>query len=320
MPMLSLFTAALIAVSNTTTSSTTPMPTTAHDVIANEQDLFEADRQAILSMSGAFRVSFRFEETVAVQPNYQLADIYNEEATELVLVIEDTGERIALQHLLVVEGRDNQPMVVKHWRQVWQFEDQSLLNYIGNETWQRHAATSDEAAGRWTQSVFQTTDAPRYEAAGRWIHRGGQSTWESDVTWRPLPRRERYRYDYDIIECRNRHTITNNGWAHEQHNQKVLLDGNGRPSKVIAHEIGLNVYERIDEADVAIAAEYWAKHADRWQAIRESWSTLLAADRIQLKSMVDDQSLDTVVSAALEDHEAMKNLSTSLAAFIEQEK
>jgi len=35
------------------------------------------------------------------------------------------------------------------------------------------------------------------------------STWEPEVSWRPLPRRDgTTRDDYDVIEAVNRHTIT----------------------------------------------------------------------------------------------------------------
>ena len=198
-------------------------------------------------MAGAFRVSFRFEETVARMPGYTCAVPYEADATELVIVIEDRGERIALQHLLVVESG----FVVKHWRQVWTYEDGDVLAYCGHETWAHDEPDAAQRRGMWTQAVFQTTDAPRYEAAGRWVHLDGQSSWESDVTWRPLPRRERGRDDYHVIECRNRHTITPSGWVHEQDNRKVALDADGAPTHVVAHETGVNGYERIEMDAVA---------------------------------------------------------------------
>src|SRR3546814_951309 len=49
------------------------------------------------------------------------------------------------------------------------------------------------------------------------------ATWTSDLTARPLPRREyTKRDDYNVLIGINRHTITPNGWTHEQFNTKVL--------------------------------------------------------------------------------------------------
>src|SRR5262245_53838252 len=75
----------------------------------------DADRKAILAMAGKFNVHFHFAETLAFQPGYEITKPYNEDAHEMVVVAEDTPRRIALQHLLVVNGG----RVVHHWRQIW---------------------------------------------------------------------------------------------------------------------------------------------------------------------------------------------------------
>jgi hypothetical protein len=68
-------------------------------------------------------------------------------------------------------------------------------------------------------------DSPRYAARGRWQHAAGVSTWISDETWRPLPRREfSVRKDYDVLVGTNRHTITPTGWVQEENNVKLALD------------------------------------------------------------------------------------------------
>ena len=43
-----------------------------------------ADRAAILAMAGEFRVTFQFQETVAVAPGYELHEPYRSGATEFV--------------------------------------------------------------------------------------------------------------------------------------------------------------------------------------------------------------------------------------------
>ena len=275
------------------------------------------DRAAILTMAGAFRVTFQFEETVACTPGYHLADAYHEQATELVEVIADTGNRIELQHLLVVESG----FVVKHWRQVWTYEDASVLDYRGLNTWEHREVPAPARRGTWTQAVFQTTDAPRYEATGRWTHLDGQSTWESEVTWRPLPRRERERTDYHVIQCRNRHTITPDGWVHEQDNQKVALDDAGSPIRVVAHEAGLNRYDRVESDVVAPAIEYWEFYAEAWKDVRAAWQPILAQQRFTLCWRSNGERMDGLVDYAidLDDELARRDVLSRLMQFVVHE-
>ncbi|MDX1581616.1 MAG: DUF6607 family protein, partial [Alphaproteobacteria bacterium] len=63
---------------------------------------FEQDRQAILAMAGNFQVTFDFEETVPLAKGYALKDPKISKGHEIVRVIEDRGDRISLQHILVV--------------------------------------------------------------------------------------------------------------------------------------------------------------------------------------------------------------------------
>ena len=149
------------------------------------------------------------------------------EFTEYVYVIEDDEDFISLQHILVMfmsnEKQEIQgPFVIKHWRQDWKFENSRLIEYMGQDTWGARQFKKSEVEGTWTQAVFQVDDSPRYESFGRWEHEGGVSTWVSMKTWRPLPRREfSVRDDYDALVGTNRHTITPNGWVHEERNFKA---------------------------------------------------------------------------------------------------
>ncbi|MEO0587771.1 MAG: DUF6607 family protein, partial [Planctomycetota bacterium] len=183
---------------------------------------FEKDRKAILAMAGEYEVDFQFQETVTIVPGYELKDPYNSGATEFVEVVEDTGDRIVLQHILVMsdpKDAEAKPHVVKHWRQDWVYQDTTLIEYRGNRIFETVELSADEVAGTWSQAVYQVDDSPRYEAIGSWSHIGDRSSWASKETWRPLPRREHTkRDDYQVMVARNRHTITPTGWVHEQDN------------------------------------------------------------------------------------------------------
>jgi hypothetical protein len=236
-----------------------------------------ADRAAILAMAGVFRVRFHFEETVALEPGYAPHEPKISGATELVEVIEDRADFISLQHILVLEDPESgAPRVVKHWRQDWQYQPSQVLRYLGDQHWQPQPISAAQAQGAWSQTVFEVDDAPRYGALGRWRHADGETVWESDYAWRPLPRREyTTREDYQVMGAINRHLITPTGWAHEQINTKLVLDEKGQ-ARPRVREIGRNTYERVEDFDFSAGREYWRKTADYWAQVRRLYNTALA--------------------------------------------
>ena len=242
---------------------------------------FEKDRRAILAMAGPYRTSFDFLEVTGFNPGYTLDQPYQSWGTEYVYVVEDRGDFISLQHIMVMYFEDENfpgPMVMKHWRQDWQYEKTSNFEYVGNSTWQQKKLATDTVKGTWSQSVYQVDDSPRYESFGRWQHHANFSTWKSEETWRPLPRREfSVRDDYQVLTGYNRHTILHNGWIHEQENYKLVLDDAAKVATVpyLAKELGVNRYERIIDHDFTPGDRYWKDTGAYWQDVREKWSELL---------------------------------------------
>ena len=262
---------------------------------------YERDRAAILAMAGPYRTSFDFIETAGFVADYAPSAPYQSWGTEFVYVVADAGDFISLQHILVMrvvlpDGESSEPIVVKHWRQDWHFERRVQHNFIGHNTWQARTLSKAEAAGTWTQRVFQVDDSPRYQAHGEWRHTANHSSWESVQTWRPLPRREfSVRDDYQVLVGRNRHTITPSGWVQEEDNLKVRLDSatqSPTPSGVLAKEVGLARYERIENFDWSPGDEYWARTGSFWGDVRAAWESRFATQTtITLKSRVDNQPL-----------------------------
>ncbi len=78
-----------------------PIPVKATDVEAAK---FAADRANILTMAGTFKVKFDFQEQTAWQADYTPIASKVSGGHEVVRVIEDSGRRIVLQHILVVEA------------------------------------------------------------------------------------------------------------------------------------------------------------------------------------------------------------------------
>lgn len=242
-----------------------------------------ADRQAILAMAGEFDVDFAFDETVALVPGYERTAPKRSDADEVVLVIEDSGDRIVLQHLLIVGAGS----VIKHWRQDWIFEADQRLEFSDDQTWTRVDIPDDKSAGAWTQCVYGVADTPRYCGTGKWNHRYGNAIWTSDRTWRPLPRREyTTREDYNALNVENRHTITPEGWTHEQDNSKVVRE-NGHTQQVLVREFGFNNYKRNSSFDFAPAYEYWDRTATYWAKIRSTWQQQFDAGGVVVATDVD---------------------------------
>ncbi len=261
----------------------------------------ERDRRAILAMAGTFRATFDFLEVVGFRPGFSPDRPYQSWATEYVYVVRDEPRFVSLQHLLVMfmrgaDGKVEGPFVTKHWRQDWRYEATSILAYRGRNTWERERITPAQARGTWAQAVFQVDDSPRYESYGRWQHFGNVSTWQSATTWRPLPRREfSVRKDYDVLVGTNRHTITPTGWVQEEENLKVVLDERGRPidaQPVLAKEIGLNRYERIESFDDSAARRYRERTDAFWSEVREAWRDVAAEHaRFTLRAAPDQGQL-----------------------------
>ena len=257
--------------------------------IAAAADARSRDRKAILAMQGEYQVSFNFEETVALKSGYERRQDKTSDAFEVVILVEDTPDLIVLQHLLVSpEGGQ----VIKHWRQDWHYEARSRWEFSEDQTWRIRPLPADRIDGHWTQCVYEVSDAPRYCGTGRWNHRYGVSTWTSDRSWRPLPRREyTVRSDYNALNVENRHTITPGGWTHEQDNTKTRRDGENT-RQTLVREFGFNDYRLIQGFDFSPAYAYWERTADYWAAVRREWARRIAAQGgIALNTSVDGMQI-----------------------------
>ncbi len=241
------------------------------------ESAFERDRTAILAMAGDYKVTFDFTETVSFVDGYELKEPKLSGGHEVVRVIEDTGEFISLQHILVV-GRGEDKMPIKHWRQDWRYQPEEALVFIGGNAWAMRDVSDSEQSGAWSQTVYQVDDSPRYGGVGSWSHDGGVSEWTPSAEWRPLPRRDMTtRDDYHAVDAVNRHAITPFGWVHEQDNSKLILSGD--EPQVLVREVGVNTYRHDSDFQVEIAENYWDGSADYWAEVRAAWSALEQAGR-----------------------------------------
>lgn len=243
---------------------------------------FQADRASILAMAGNYKVTFDMRETTPWRSDYTPIDPKVSGGHESVRVIEDSGRRIVLQHLLVVKDDAGRVHVIKHWRQDWTYEPENVLTYAGKGRWNLETVPPAMRAGRWSQTVWQTDDSPRYGGWGQWTEEGGVRRWRCSWTWRPLARRDAVRNPpYDRYLAINRHSPSPTGWIHWQDNIKMGPEpgsnGNGKIVPFVQESV-LNTYAKAEDFDVAAADAYFTATKDYWAAIRTAWDDAVTRD------------------------------------------
>ena len=258
----------------------------------------ERDRNAIRAMAGTYRVTFDFLEVVPYGADSKPQAPYQSWGTEKIYVDIDTGDTISLVHILEMrivqkDGSISEPMVTKHWRQDWQYQPKYIVEYRGNDRWERRKLAAAESKGTWAQTVYQVDESPRYASVGRWQHSKSFSTWLSGETWRPLPRREwSIRDDYQVLIGTNRHTIERGGWVQEENNLKAVITESGDTDGYQAREYGVARYERIRDADFAAADEYYEQTRTFWSQVRNDWGDVFAKQgTVTLRGPVDKLGL-----------------------------
>lgn len=263
-----------------------------------------ADKNIIDKLCGCFDVEFKYAETFSPDKNYKYHD--REEisgGTELTLPVEISDRKIVMQHLLVITDS----IIIKHWREEWTFENPVIWKYQGDKVWTKQVLKPEEVKGKWTQTVWEVSDEPRYQGYSQWVNLDGRMIWQSTAD-APLPRREySVRDDYNILRRTNRLNITDSGYIHEQDNRKVVRK-NGT-DKLIAEEKGINSYKRLSDKECAAAKYYWEKNKVFWTKVRKTWDDYISTQTtIALKSQVNGKPLHSYLFS-LESDYANKKIS-----------
>lgn len=261
-------------------------------ISTSAQNKKKQDQKAIKDMCGCYEVTFNFAETFEYvdDSTYVPSPVKHDKAMEWVELLEDTDNKIVLQHLLIV-GPPQKQMIVKHWRQDWEFENTKLYQFDHDNKWNFVTLPNDQVKGQWTQRVFQVDDSPRYEGSSSWVHVDGKSYWEN-TSDAPLPRREEtLRSDYNVTGRTNRQEITPNGWIHDQDNKKILREDH-KDDVVIAEEKGHNTYVKVADSKCKTAQNYWKDNHKKWAHVRAKWDKVFARDTdLLLEEKVDNKVL-----------------------------
>jgi hypothetical protein len=258
----------------------------------NAQSKKSKDQNAIKEMCGCFEVTFNFSETF----NYSKDSTYKpskskiDKGLEWAGLVEDEKNKISIQHILQV-GNPAKPMIIKHWRQDWLFQNSHFYNFNGDNNWIFEQKEKKDVKKQWTQKVYQVDDSPRYEGSGTWVHVDGKSYWEN-ITTAPLPRREyTKRSDYNITLRGNRHEITKYGWVHDQDNSKVIREI-GKEDFVLANEKGYNTYVKVDDSRCKAASDWWKANNNKWQFVRNKWDEIFSRNtNLSLETKIDNMPL-----------------------------
>ena len=255
----------------------------------------ELDKKAIKGMCGCYEVGFNFAETFVFSEDstYKPSKVKYASALEFAQLVEENDDKVVIQHLLIVGGKDN-PMIIKHWRQDWIYENQDLYMFNADNKWDYTNFSKDKVKGQWTQKVYQVDDSPRYEGSSSWVHVDGQTYWEN-TTDAPLPRREyTKRSDYNVTVRTNRHEITKDGWVHDQDNSKVLREDGA--DVLLAREKGYNTYNRVDDSKCEAAIKWWQENKDYWANVRSVWDEVYSKNKdLELAAKVDGKRLYEVL-------------------------
>lgn len=242
------------------------------EVSENMASKKKMERELIKSLSGNYRVTFRFSETFSPKTEYEYYDRKFSAAKEIAHIIEETEDKISIQHFLFV----GKGMLIKHWRQDWIYENRELLTLVKGHEWKKTHLTPEQAKGTWTQKVYQVDDCPRYEGYGTWVHVDGRHFWQS-TTDSPLPRRElSVRNDYNVLKRHSHIEVFANGdWVLDQDNEKISRSVEKGEDTLICLEKGLENFTRKD-FDASVALDWWKKQEAFWEDVREIWAEIIS--------------------------------------------
>jgi hypothetical protein len=273
------------------------------------------EQQAIKNLCGCYEVTFKYAETFAADTAYKFSPKYNAVGLEWVVAEEASDKKFVLQHLLLADS-----MVIKHWREDWEFEQTNWWLYNHDASWKLATGNKEKVKGQWTQTVWGVDDEPRYQGSSAWVNSNGKYYWEN-TTDSPLPRREySKRNDYNVMNRTNRIIMTDTGWVHEQDNKKIIRK-DGIADKYLAEEKGFNIYRKTSDAKCQQATAYWEKHKQFWANVRQSWEELLKGkSAIQLTAKAENkylyQQLDEVEKQTLTAVQQKEKIKAVLGKFI----
>ena len=102
----------------------------------NAQSKKTKDKNAIKEMCGCFEVTYNFAETFnyTKDSTYRPSKMKVTKSLEWAGLVEDENNKVTIQHILQV-GNPASPMIVKHWREDWLYQNTAFYMYNGAHNW-----------------------------------------------------------------------------------------------------------------------------------------------------------------------------------------
>lgn len=244
----------------------------------------DEDRAQLLNLSGCFLTDYNFAEKERLHESYSEADFqknskrYDASAIEWIELVEDTGDRLLFQRIMIIDQGQPEPYVFKHHSEQWIYEPQFFYEYLGSGSYVPRELSQEDRKGVWRRSVNSLDDGPRYHCIARWQKsekRNSKSTWTCE-NYSPIPGREfrdMKRNDYQGLQRKTQIQSSNWGWKELQWNKKVREDASAFIPFV--SELGNTTYAKIDDKLCAPAKAFWNKRKDFWKIARKVWSEVL---------------------------------------------
>ena len=226
----------------------------------------ERDRAAILAMAGDYRASFDFLETIVFSPGAAPARPYRSWGTERIYAIEDRGDFVSLQHILVMFAIDEEGTAqsARSCRstgaRTGATSRRSVLVFAGDET-VRDARGGARGAPR--RVVADRLPGRRLAALriGRALgaqRRGVDLGGRRGVAPAAAPRALGAQRLSGARGAQPPHDPADRlGPRAGQSEARARRDGRTRR---LAREIGVDRYERVRDFDFAAADAYWKRH------------------------------------------------------------
>jgi len=88
----------------------------------------DEDRAQLLNLSGCFLTDYNFAEKEKLHESYSEADFqknskrYDASAIEWIELVEDTGDRLLFQRIMIIDQGQTEPYVFKHHSEQWIYE------------------------------------------------------------------------------------------------------------------------------------------------------------------------------------------------------
>ena len=230
-------------------------------------------------LEGCYLVDYNYSETESLKQGYQLDprvyDVSGFVVKELVKVVEESEDRVRLQHFMQADDKSGRTMfMMRHHGEIWKINPEFRYKYEGrydgNDKW-----TVEDTSMPWLRSVTNLDDGIRYQCLGDFKSQSYYSEFNCSA-YSPIPGRETRdmgRKDYNTMQRSTSVKVFGNSWLEKQLNTKTIFD-NGHKTP-LAKEIGKVWSVRLADSDCSEVDSWRQDRQVFWNLLSEVWQEVL---------------------------------------------